>query len=119
MERILVDGEEFFSDDPTMATRNLRADAVSKVQVFDKRSDQSELSGIPDGSTTKTLNLELKASSKKGYFGKVSAGGLEKYYDGQAFINGFKGKKKIIRLWDCHQYTGNRVKFRRRGKIWF
>ena len=48
VQKVLVDGDEFFSDDPTVATRNLRADAVSKVQVFDKKSDQAEFMGIDD-----------------------------------------------------------------------
>src|SRR5665213_2681095 len=95
VQKILVDGEEFFSDDPTVATRNLRADAVSKVQVFDKKSDQAEFTGIDDGQTTKTLNLKLKSSAKNGYFGKVSVGGLDQYYNAQALINAFKAKRKI------------------------
>jgi hypothetical protein len=95
VQKILVDGDEFFSDDPTIATRNLRADAVSKVQVFDKKSDQAEFSGIDDGNTTKTLNLKLKDNAKHGYFGKISGAALDKYYNGQALINAFKGKRKI------------------------
>ncbi len=81
------DGEEFFSDDPTVATRNLRADAVDKVQVFDKKSDQAEFTGIDDGEKTRTLNLKLKGDAKRGYFGKISAAALDKYYNGQALIN--------------------------------
>ena len=88
----MVDGDEFFSDDPTIATRNLRADAVSKVQVFDKKSDQAEFTGIDDGNTTKTLNLKLKDNAKHGYFGKLSAGALGKYYNVQGLINAFKAK---------------------------
>lgn len=95
IQKILVDGEEFFSDDPTIATRNLRADAVDKVQVFDKKSDQSSFTGIDDGETTKTINLELKEDAKRGYFGKIAAAALDKYYNGQAFINSFKGKRKL------------------------
>lgn len=95
IQKILVDGDEFFSDDPTIATRNLRADAVSKVQVFDKKSDQAEFSGIDDGNTTKTLNLKLKDNAKHGYFGKLSAGALDKYYNLQGLINAFKGKRKL------------------------
>lgn len=95
IQKVLVDGDEFFSDDPTIATRNLRADAVSKVQVFDKKSDQAEFTGIDDGNTTKTLNLKLKDNAKHGYFGKLSAGALDKYYNGQALINAFKGKRKL------------------------
>lgn len=95
IQKVLVDGDEFFSDDPTVATRNLRADAVSKVQVFDKKSDQAEFTGIDDGQTTKTLNLKLKDNAKHGYFGKLSASALDKYYNGQALINAFKGKRKL------------------------
>lgn len=95
VQKVLVDGDEFFSDDPTVATRNLRADAVSKVQVFDKKSDQATFTGIDDGNTTKTLNLKLKDNAKHGFFGKVSAGALDQYYNGQALINAFKGKRKL------------------------
>ena len=95
IQKVLVDGDEFFSDDPTIATRNLRADAVSKVQVFDKKSDQAEFTGIDDGNTTKTLNLKLKDNAKHGYFGKLSAGAFDKYYNAQALINAFKGKRKL------------------------
>ena len=103
VQKVLVDGDEFFSDDPTIATRNLRADAVSKVQVFDKKSDQAAFSGIDDGNTTKTLNLKLKDNAKHGYFGKLSAGALDKYYNGQALINAFKGKRKLA----AFAITGN------------
>ena len=95
VQKVLVDGEEFFSDDPTIATRNLRADAVDKVQVFDKKSDQAEFSGIDDGEKTRTLNLKLKDNAKRGYFGKLSAAGLDQYYNVQAMINAFKAKRKI------------------------
>ncbi|MEO8823860.1 MAG: carboxypeptidase-like regulatory domain-containing protein, partial [Ginsengibacter sp.] len=95
VQKVLVDGEEFFSDDPTVATRNLRADAIDKVQVFDKKSDQAEFTGIDDGQTTKTLNLKLKENAKHGYFGKLSAGALDKYYNGQALINAFKAKRQL------------------------
>ncbi|MDI1305361.1 MAG: hypothetical protein PSX42_11035, partial [bacterium] len=69
VEKVLVDGEEFFGDDPGMAVKNLRADAVKEVQVFDKKSDQAEFTGIDDGNTKKTINLKLKEDKKKGYFG--------------------------------------------------
>jgi len=96
VQKILVDGEEFFSDDPTVATRNIRADAVDKVQVFDKKSDQAAFTGIDDGEKTKTINLKLKEDKKNGYFGKLSAGGgLKDKFNNEAMINYFKGKKKI------------------------
>lgn len=96
VQKVLVDGEEFFSDDPTVATRNIRADAVDKVQVFDKKSDQAAFTGIDDGEKTKTLNLKLKEDKKNGYFGKASAGGgLKDKFNNEAMINFFKGKRKI------------------------
>lgn len=96
VQKVLVDGEEFFSDDPTVATRNIRADAVDKVQVFDKKSDQAAFTGIDDGEKTKTINLKLKEDKKNGYFGKLSAGGgLKDKYNNEAMVNFFKGKRKI------------------------
>ena len=96
VQKVLVDGEEFFGDDPTLVTQNLRADMVDKVQVFDKKSDQSEFTGIDDGQKKKTINLKLKDGKKNGYFGKVTAGaGTDGYDDAQAMVNLFKKKKKL------------------------
>jgi hypothetical protein len=100
VEKVLVDGEEFFGDDPGMAIKNLRADAVKEVQVFDKKSDQAEFTGIDDGKTKKTINLKLKEDKKKGYFGKadVAAGPLSGHdprYTSNLMLSSFKGKRKI------------------------
>jgi len=96
VEKVLVDGEEFFGDDPTLATQNLQADAVEKVQVFDKKSDQATFTGIDDGEKTKTINLKLKDDKKKGYFGKLEAGGgLDDRWNNSLMLNNFKGKRKV------------------------
>lgn len=95
VQKVLVDGDEFFSDDPTIATRNLRADAIDRVQVYDKKSDQAAFTGIDDGQEKKTIDLKLKANAKKGYFGKASVAGLDKYYNATAMINAFKAKRKL------------------------
>ncbi|MFN9998865.1 MAG: hypothetical protein ACK52X_04500, partial [bacterium] len=95
VEKVLVDGEEFFSDDPAVVTQNLRADAIDKVQSFDKKSDQAAFTGIDDGQKTKTINLVLKEDKKNGYFGKLEAGSdADRYRYGKAMVNSFKGKKK-------------------------
>ena len=95
VERVLVDGEEFFSDDPAVVTQNIRADAIEKVQAYDKKSDQAEFTGIDDGVKSKTLNLVLKEDKKKGYFGKINAGGgTNERYNEEGMFNYFKGKKK-------------------------
>jgi len=96
VQKVLVDGEEFFGDDPTLVTQNLRADMIDKVQVFDKKSDQAAFTGIDDGEKSKTINLKLKDNKKNGYFGKVNlGGGTDGYYDNQLMINLFKKKKKL------------------------
>ncbi len=96
IEKVLVDGEEFFGDDPTMATKNLQANAIDKVQVFDKKSDQAAFTGIDDGSKTKTLNLTLKEDKKKGYFGKVELGSdFKDRWNNSVMLNNFKYKRKL------------------------
>ena len=74
VQRVLVDGKEFFSNDPKVATQNLPADAIDKVQVYNKKSDETELTGIEDGSYSKTINMILKDGKKSAYFGDVTAG---------------------------------------------
>ena len=96
VEKVLVDGEEFFGDDPTVATKNLQADAIDKVQVFDKKSDQAAFTGIDDGSKQKTINLTLKDDKKKGYFGKLQAGSdLNENWNNSAMFNKFRAKSKL------------------------
>ncbi|NOQ70592.1 MAG: TonB-dependent receptor [Crocinitomix sp.] len=73
VEKILVDGEEFFGSDPTIATKNLPADAVDRVQVFEKASDMAAFTGVADGNESTTINLKLKEDRKKGYFGNLEA----------------------------------------------
>ena len=95
VQKVLVDGDEFFGDDPTMATQNLNAKDVAKVQVFDRKSDQSTLTGIDDGTKQKTVNLILKEDAKKGYFGRVEGGNdLNKYYQGKVTASRFTSTLK-------------------------
>ena len=96
VKKVLVDGEEFFGDDPGIATKNLRADIVKEVEVFDKKSDQATFTGIDDGVKDKTINLKLKDNAKKGYFGKAEAGtDFKDFYNNSAMINAFQGKRKL------------------------
>ncbi|MFB6453904.1 TonB-dependent receptor [Chitinophaga sp. Hz27] len=96
VKKVLVDGEEFFGDDPTLVTKNLRADMVDKVQLYDKQSDQAAFTGVDDGEKSRTINIKLKEDKKRGYFGKAVAGGAtEGYFDTQLMFNLFRGKKKF------------------------
>lgn len=96
VQKVLVDGEEFFSDDPTIATRGLTSDAVDKVQVYDKKSDQAAFTGIDDGQRTKTIDLKLKEDKKNGHFGKVELGtNAVNRWNNNVMLNAFKGKRKL------------------------
>ncbi|MEO7984360.1 MAG: outer membrane beta-barrel protein, partial [Bacteroidota bacterium] len=96
VSRVLVDGKEFFGNDPKLATKNLPADAIDKVQVYDKQSDQAQLTGFEDGNYEKTINLKLKKDKKKGVFGKVNAGaGNKERFEGKFNVNSFKGARQL------------------------
>lgn len=96
VNRVLVDGKEFFGTDPKLATKNLPADAVDKVQVYDRLSDAAQLTGFDDGNSEKTINLKLKQDKKKGLFGKASAGaGTKDRYEGRFNVNSFKGARQL------------------------
>ena len=91
--KVFVDGKEFFGDDPQTATKNLPADAIDQIEVFDRQSDMSEFTGVDDGTRDKTINVTLKKDRKKGYFGTVEAGGgTENRFMTKANVNHFNKK---------------------------
>jgi len=96
INKVYVNGKEFFTGDPKMATKNLDADAIDKVQVFDKKSDKAEFTGIDDGNSQKAINLKLKKDRNKSLFGRATAGAGENgRYDAQANINKFNGDQQM------------------------
>ena len=96
IKRVTVDGKRFFGDDTRAATKNLPADAISKVQVFNEKTEQSRITGVDDGKHDKTLNLELKESHKKGGFGKATAAaGTDKRVEGKINYNRFNQKNQF------------------------
>ncbi len=96
VQQILVDGKEFFGRDPQIATKNLPAKAVDKVQVFDRKSDIAEFTGIDDGQDEKAINIELKEDYKKGLFGNIEAGyGTDDRYDSKINLNKFAKNQQI------------------------
>lgn len=95
VDKVLVDGDEFFGADPTIATKNLNANAIESVQVYEKKSDDVANSSTGE-ETQKILNLKLKEEAKKGYFGKISgASDFQKFYEGELLGNYFKKKLKV------------------------
>ncbi|MBX2954205.1 MAG: TonB-dependent receptor [Leadbetterella sp.] len=94
--KVLVGGKRFFGSDPKAATKNLPSEAISKVQVFNDASEQSKVTGVSDGKTEKTLNLELKDEFKKGAFGKFTAGaGTEERVLAKGNYNRFDDKNQL------------------------
>jgi hypothetical protein len=92
VQKVYVDGKEFFSNDPKLATKNLTAEMVDQVEVYDDMSEQAKFNGIDDGSRTKAINLKLKKDKKKGTFGRAYAGiGTNDRYDAGITTNSFKG----------------------------
>lgn len=97
IQRVLVDGEEFFGDDPTIATRNLDAKNVKEVKVYDAQSDEAKRTGDNTAAKVKTLDIRLNEDSKKGYFGKIGLAGSTdfKYSEQRLLFSAFKAKRKF------------------------
>ncbi|MDD2792957.1 MAG: outer membrane beta-barrel protein [Sediminibacterium sp.] len=96
IEKILIGGEEYFSEDPTLVTRSLRSNMIQKVQLFDKKSDQAGFSKFNDSKSVKAINLELKPDKKRGYFGKAEKGiSFSQYYNNQILANYFNDNRKV------------------------
>ncbi len=91
VKKILIDGKEFFSDDPTVASKNIPADMINKLQVIDRKSDLARLTGVDDGDDETVINLTVKKGMNNGWFGTVNAGyGTDKRYAGNVMINHFR-----------------------------
>jgi hypothetical protein len=94
--KVLVDGKPFFGDDPSVALRNLPADVIDRVQVFNKLSDQAELTGFDDGNSSKTINIITRKNSKFSKFGKITAGtDFDNKYLVAGNLNLFKGPRRL------------------------
>lgn len=99
VEKLFVDGKEFFGSDPKVATKNVPADAVDKVQVYDRKSEEAMFTGIDDGTRDKTINLKLKEDKKHALFGDVMAGGgTGKHWQGSAKAYRFTDKVQLAAL---------------------
>jgi hypothetical protein len=96
VKKVLIDGKEFFGDDASMALKNLPAEVVSKIQVFDRLSDQAQFSGFDDGNSRRTMNVITRRGMKNAQFGKVYAGaGTEDRFSAGTNLNFFKGNRRI------------------------
>ena len=95
IRRVLVNGKEFFTGNPLMATQNLNADWVDKVQVYERKSDRAQFTGMDDGNNETVINLVLKKDKNRALFGRSSAGpGTNQRFESQANINLFMNEKQ-------------------------
>jgi uncharacterized membrane protein YgcG len=93
--QVLVDGKPFFGDDPNIALKNLPAELIDKIEIMDRLSDQSQLTGFNDGNTSKTINIITNPNRRNGQFGKIYAGlGTNDNYTAGGNINLFNGEKR-------------------------
>jgi hypothetical protein len=96
VKKVLVDGRRFFGDDPNIALKNLPAEIVEQVQLFDKKSDQTELTGFQDEQTEKAFNVITRVDKRKGYFGRLFGGyGTKDRFNSGANLNSFNNEEKI------------------------
>ncbi|GAA4356758.1 TonB-dependent receptor [Hymenobacter saemangeumensis] len=99
VSRVLVDGKPFFGDDPRMATRNLPANIIDNVQLYDQQSDQAAFSGMDNGDRSRTINLVTRRDKRKGYFGTESVGaGTDGRYQARLGLNRFNNGRQISLL---------------------
>ncbi len=96
VKKVLVDGKEFFGSDPMVALKNISADMVSKIEVYDKQSDQSQFTGFSDGNEERTINIMTKMGISSGHFGRVYAGyGTDDRYEMGGNFSVFSGDHRI------------------------
>lgn len=96
VQRMYVDGEEFFSDDPSVVAKTLQASSIDRVKVYEDKSENSRNTGVDDGERVTTINLTLKENAKKGVMGSLEAGyGHPDFYELAGKVQSYKGKRKV------------------------
>ncbi|MGB8190671.1 MAG: carboxypeptidase-like regulatory domain-containing protein, partial [Chitinophagaceae bacterium] len=96
VRKVTIDGRDFFGDDATAALRNLPAEVIDKIQVFDRLSDQAQFSGFDDGNAVKAINIVTRADMRNGQFGRLYAGyGTDERYSAGGNMTFFNGTRRI------------------------
>jgi uncharacterized membrane protein YgcG len=96
VRKVTIDGRDFFGDDATAALRNLPAEVIDKIQVFDRLSEQAQFTGFDDGNSQKAVNIVTKANMRNGQFGRIYAGyGTDSRYSAGGNVSFFKENRRI------------------------
>lgn len=126
VKKILVDGKEFFTDDPSAASKNIPVDIVDKLQVVDRKSDLARLTGVDDGEDETVINLTVKKGKNNGWFGNVDGGyGTDEHYDLNFIVNRFWNGNQLTLLGGANNVNnprfgdrgGNFMRFGGRGGL--
>jgi hypothetical protein len=103
LKRVIVDGKPFFGDDPSAVLKNIPAEMIDKIQMFDQKSDQAQFTGFDDGNNTKTMNIVTKTQFRNGVFGRVYGGyGTDERYKSGVTLNFFKEKRRLTFLFSSN-----------------
>lgn len=96
VRKVTIDGRDFFGDDASAALRNLPAEIVDKIQVFDRLTDQAQFTGVDDGNAQKAINIVTKSGMQNGQFGRIYAGyGTDDRYNAGGNMSFFKKDRRI------------------------
>ena len=122
VKKILIDGEEFFSDDPAVASKNIPVSMIKNAQVINRKSDLARMTGVDDGEDEMVINLTVKPGMKNGWFGQAEAGyGTDDTYKGSFIVNRFVNSNQFTIVGNANNINdagftdGNGQRFRRFG----
>lgn len=108
IKKIMIDGKEFFADDPNIAMKNLPVNIIDKVRAYDKQSDLARVTGIDDGEEETVLDLSVKPGMNKGWFGNVDlAAGTKDRYSGKIMLNRFVGNNQFTVIGSMNNVNDN------------
>lgn len=108
IKKIMIDGKEFFADDPNIAMKNLPVNIVDKIRAYEKQSDMARMTGVDDGEEETVLDLTVKPGMNKGWVGNVDvAAGTEDRYSGKMMINHFRGKNQFTAIGSLNNVNDN------------
>lgn len=120
VKKIRIDGKKFFDGDAEMATKNIPAEMIDKIQVLEQKSDMALLTGFEDGDTERIINLTTKSNRRKGLFGNVNGGlGMDieenLRYDANANLNIMEGDTQTSIVGGANNINNSRSGRGRRG----
>lgn len=108
IKKIMIDGKEFFADDPNIAMKNLPVNIIDKVRAYDKQSDMARVTGIDDGEEETVLDLSVKPGMNQGWLGNIDAAmGTEDRYSGKLMASRFWGENQMTAIGSMNNVNDN------------